>query len=79
MREPRVWLKSILRGEQLLEASADLLSPAAFVAVAKSQRHQSSHGEETAAVNRLREVFGLPRMAGGGSWHHGASARYRVD
>ena len=67
-----MWL-SILRDEQLLPASANLLSPAAFVEVAKSQRHQMSHGEETAAVNRLREVFGLPRMTGGGSYD-GASS-----
>ena len=48
----------------LLPASDDLLDPSSFKTVAESRRHQMSHGEETAAVNRLREVFGLQRMTG---------------
>jgi hypothetical protein len=54
----------------LLPASADLLDPSSFKQVAESHRHQMSHGEETAAINRLREVYGVHRMKSGAG-HHG--------
>jgi hypothetical protein len=60
----RQGLRTIAR-RGLLPASADLLDPSSFKQVAESRRHQMSHGEETAAINRLREVFGVHRMKGG--------------
>ena len=61
----------------LLPPEADLLADDSFVAVSKSQRNVLSHGEERAALNRLREINGLPRLGslGGRSQYSGGSAK----
>jgi hypothetical protein len=45
----------------LLAPDTNLLDASSFRAVAGSARHQRSHGEETAALNKLREIHGLRR------------------
>lgn len=48
--------------------------PDAFEQITKTGRHRKSHGEETAAINQLRIVFGLERMKGGArQWRSGSS------
>lgn len=71
-----------LRGVQsceahsLLEPESNLLAASSFQCVSKSERHKRSHGEETAALNKLREIHGLQRCyRGANSWRRGASRK----
>lgn len=47
----------------LAPLSNNLLSSDTFVRVVNSSQHLRSHGDEAAAINKLREVHGLTRMS----------------
>ena len=57
----------------LLEGSEDVLADTSFGNLIRTERHRKSHGEEAAALQKLREAFGLPRLRGGTWSRHGAN------
>jgi superfamily II DNA helicase RecQ len=70
-------LTSIVR-HQLLRPDENLLSASAFEHLVQTQRNQTSHGQEAAAVNILREIFGLARMRAGPGWRGSRPVRQQV-
>jgi hypothetical protein len=70
-------LTSIVR-HQLLGPEENLLSASAFEHLVLTRRNQTSHGEEAAAVNRLREICGLARMRAGPGWRGSRSVRQQA-
>ena len=58
----------------LAPLDSNLLSSDTFARVINTTQHVQSHGQEACAINRLREVHGLPRML---SYKNGAAVRER--